>query len=163
MQERCNSIANALELHLSCTNPSILYSMNFVITMSAGVLASPRAMSLADIMLTIELNILFRCLIPSNHFDQLFVNRMTFPKIARNIKGICQPMLLTILPKIIMVSLSVCGRCNGLLDCCLQDTMSCPSPISAVDNTKCLDNVQFHYSLWLFNWWSWHKDSPGGL
>ena len=23
-QERCNSIANALELHLSCTNPSIL-------------------------------------------------------------------------------------------------------------------------------------------
>ena len=23
MQERCNSIANALELHLSCTNPSI--------------------------------------------------------------------------------------------------------------------------------------------
>ena len=23
IQERCNSIANALELHLSCTNPSI--------------------------------------------------------------------------------------------------------------------------------------------
>ena len=26
MQERCNSIANALELHLSCTNPSISLS-----------------------------------------------------------------------------------------------------------------------------------------
>ena len=25
MQERCNSIANALELHLSCTNPSIYF------------------------------------------------------------------------------------------------------------------------------------------
>ena len=24
VQERCNSIANALELHLSCTNPLIL-------------------------------------------------------------------------------------------------------------------------------------------
>ena len=28
MQERCNSSANALELHLSCTNPSILSSKN---------------------------------------------------------------------------------------------------------------------------------------
>ena len=28
MQERCNSIANALELHLSCINPSPLYGVN---------------------------------------------------------------------------------------------------------------------------------------
>ena len=27
MQERCNSITNALELHLSCTNPSVCLSM----------------------------------------------------------------------------------------------------------------------------------------
>ena len=26
VQEKCNSIANALELHLSCTNPSISYN-----------------------------------------------------------------------------------------------------------------------------------------
>ena len=29
MQERCNSIANAMQLHLSCNNPSIWYTSNF--------------------------------------------------------------------------------------------------------------------------------------
>ena len=32
-QKRCNSIANALELHLSCTNPSKWYRLHFTLCM----------------------------------------------------------------------------------------------------------------------------------
>ena len=58
VQERCNSIANALELHLFCTDPSIFLHGNqghanlTVNTMATNAMATPGARPSAGIVQT---------------------------------------------------------------------------------------------------------------
>ena len=79
MQERHNSSVIAMELHLSCTNPSIyVWDQNLVIPVPEDALAPNGARPSAGTVLTTKLDIFsFQVSLAVSDVVQLFINQMT--------------------------------------------------------------------------------------